>query len=89
MEKPDLIDLDDISRDNVLIKKMISEDLPFTREQYIVMFYEDEGIPSPWTNAHEDILPPVFRDKQSKQVREAIANLGDAIGVTYTGEIPR
>ena len=37
MEKPDLTDLDDISRDNVLIKKMISEALPFTREQYIVM----------------------------------------------------
>ncbi|MEM7362962.1 MAG: hypothetical protein AAF525_02995 [Pseudomonadota bacterium] len=89
MEKPALKDLDDTSRDNVLIQKMISEALPFTREQYIAMFYADESIPSPWTDVHEGRLPPVFQDKQSEQVREAIANLGEAIGVTYTGEIPR
>ena len=89
MDTPDINHLDEISRDNVLVQQMIRKRLPFTREQYIKLFYEGEEMPSPWTDVHEKRLPPVFRDTQSDQVREAITNLGEAIGVTYLGEIPR
>ncbi|MAV27159.1 MAG: hypothetical protein CMQ05_13765 [Gammaproteobacteria bacterium] len=89
MDTPDINEMDEISRDNVLVLKMITQNLPFTREQYIELFYEGEGMPSPWTDVHEKQLPPVFQDPQSDQVREAISNLGEAIGVTYLGEIPR
>lgn len=89
MTGPRLQDLDDVSRENVLVKRMVNEDLAFTREQYITLFYEDEQ-PDIWTERHEALLPPVFRREEDNTLaHEALEKLGEAIGVVYTGRIPR
>ncbi|MDA1302599.1 MAG: hypothetical protein O2868_21330 [Proteobacteria bacterium] len=89
MTKPRLQDLDGISRENHLVKRMLDEDVAFTREQYIALFYGDAQ-PDVWTERHESLLPPVFRhEEDNARAHEAIEKLGEAIGVVYTGRIPR
>jgi hypothetical protein len=88
MTAEELAQLDDISRNNVIIQRMVAESLPFDRATYVGIFYAGQ-VPKPWTHDHEAILPPVFRDENADEVRRAIQALGDAIGVTYTGDVPR
>ena len=85
-ENPD--EVDDVSLKNVLVQKMISEQLPFTRETYLRLRYGDE-VPKRWSYADEKLLPPVFREPNTEAIQEALQGLGSAIGVTHTGEIPR
>tara|TARA_E500000331_G_scaffold355993_1_gene412963 strand:- start:2906 stop:3256 length:351 start_codon:yes stop_codon:yes gene_type:complete len=83
----DLLDaMDDISRENVIIQRMLEEGLPLTREAYIQIFY-DGKTPAPWTEKHEAILPPIFREDFENQ-REALKGFGEFIGVTFTGRLP-
>ncbi len=84
----ELANLDEVSAKNVIVRKMLAQSLPFDRTTYISLYYEGV-VPTPWTHAHEMRLPPVFRDANAEQVNKAIQGLGDAIGVTYTGDIPR
>jgi hypothetical protein len=83
-----MLELDDVSVKNVLVQRMIAEQTPFTREVYLKLRYGDD-LPKPWTYADEKLLPPVFRDPNTEAIQEALQGLGSAIGVTYTGEIPR
>jgi hypothetical protein len=80
--------LDEVSRNNVIVRQMIEDGLSFNRVTYIDLFYAGKT-PKPWTDLHESRLPPIFQDTNTDLIREAIQNLGDAIGVTYTGEIPK
>ncbi len=81
-------ELDEVKRNNVLVQKMLEEELPFTRETYLALFFGDER-PSPWTTEHEGRLPPVFRNHDNDTMHRAIEGLGNAIGIAYNGEIPR
>ena len=81
-------DLDDISQNNAVVQRMVRDKLPFTRETYIELVYGD-NVPKPWTHANEKFLPPVFQDPNIERVHEALQGLGDAIGITYTGTIPK
>ena len=78
--------MDEISRENVIIHRMLEEGLPLTRDAYIQIFYDGE-IPSPWTEKHEAIVPPIFREDYDSQ-REALKGFGEFIGVTFTGRLP-
>ena len=84
---PELEQLDDISRKNAIVQRMIRDNLAFTRDTYIRLRWPEA--PTPWTVDHEKKLPPVFREPNAERVGEALKGLGDAIGVTYTGELPR
>lgn len=78
--------MDEISKNNVIIQRMIRENLALSRETYLEIFYEGD-IPHPWTDKHEAILPPVFRFDLSEQ-REALKSLSESIGLAYNGEVP-
>lgn len=78
--------MDDISKNNVIIQRMIKENMTFSRDTYVDIFYDGE-IPRPWTDKHEAILPPVFRLDLSEQ-RAALKALSDSIGLAYNGEVP-
>ena len=90
MDRPELSALYELSRENYLVRQMLEKKLPFTREHYIELFYEGEP-PAVWTDRHEALLPPCFRQSASdlSAMHEAIEKLGEAIGVTYTGRVPR
>lgn len=78
--------MDEISKNNVIIQRMIRENLALSRETYLDIFYEGD-IPHPWTDKHEAILPPVFRLDLTAQ-REALKSLSESIGLAYNGEVP-
>jgi|TARA_Y100000994_G_scaffold235511_1_gene225248 hypothetical protein len=78
--------MDDISRENVIIHRMLEEGLPLTRIVYLQIFYDGE-IPNPWTEKHEVLLPPIFREDFDNQL-DALKGFGEFIGVTFSGKIP-
>lgn len=78
--------VDEISKNNVIIQRMIRENLALSRETYLNIFYEGD-IPHPWSDKYEAILPPVFRLDLSAQ-REALQSLSESIGLAYNGEVP-
>jgi hypothetical protein len=49
-------------KDNMVIRQMVRERLPMTRNIYIDLSYPFDGQPKPWTAEHEDEIPEPLQD---------------------------
>lgn len=44
-----------------MLKSMLRNNIPLSREGYIACAHAWDGVPHPWREDHEMDLPPVFR----------------------------